>query len=84
MENKIKITICLGSSCFSRKNRDVVNALQEFVRLRKLEDKVHLQGGHCIGKCSKGPVIMVDDQLFTEITPAKAVAILETFLLNKA
>ncbi|HOK38390.1 MAG: (2Fe-2S) ferredoxin domain-containing protein [Bacteroidales bacterium] len=83
MEKKTVVTICLGSSCFSRKNRDVVSALQEYVRINSLDEKVHLQGGHCMGKCSKGPVIMVDEQIFTEITPAKAIAIIETFLLNR-
>jgi NADH:ubiquinone oxidoreductase subunit E len=82
MENKIQVTICLGSSCFSRKNRDVVDALQEFLTNRHLNNIVSLKGGHCFEKCSQGPIMIVDDQIFTQITPQKAVAIVESFVIN--
>jgi len=84
MDSKIKVTICLGSSCFSRKNRDVVTALQEFIANKNLGSKVSLKGGHCFGKCSLGPIMIVDEQLFAEINPQKAVAIVESFVMNKS
>ncbi len=84
MDSKIEVTICLGSSCFSRKNRDVVTALQDLIVTKNLGNLVNLKGGHCFGKCSMGPIMIVDEQCFTEITPMKAVAIVESFVLNKS
>ncbi|MDD2387234.1 MAG: (2Fe-2S) ferredoxin domain-containing protein [Bacteroidales bacterium] len=83
MDNKIQITICLGSSCFSRKNRDVVSALQEYISNNKLDNDVHLKGGHCFGKCSLGPIMFVEEDIYHEITPQKAIAIVETYLNKK-
>ncbi|MDD3687559.1 MAG: (2Fe-2S) ferredoxin domain-containing protein [Bacteroidales bacterium] len=83
MDNKIQVTICLGSSCFSRKNRDVVTALQDYVAAKNLSDVINLRGGHCFGKCSIGPVMIVDEQIYPEVTPAKAVAIVESYVMNK-
>ncbi len=84
MDSKIEVTICLGSSCFSRKNRDVVSTLQEFLVTKNLINQVSLKGGHCFGKCSQGPIMIIDEQIFTEITPLKAIVIVESFVLNKS
>lgn len=80
MLSRINITICLGSSCFSRKNKDVVTALQEYISSRNLKNRVFLKGGHCFDICNKGPVMIVEEEVFTEITPQKAITILESFL----
>jgi NADH:ubiquinone oxidoreductase subunit E len=84
MANETEIIICLGSSCFSRKNRDTVTAVQEYVQNKNLSNIVKIKGGHCFGECSKGPIIIVNGEKFYEITPVKAVAILESFVFNKA
>lgn len=83
MDSRIQITICLGSSCFSRGNRDVVSAIQDYISNNKLDNKVHLKGGHCLGKCSLGPIMSVENTVYHEITPHKAIAILETYLNKK-
>ncbi|MCK9498829.1 MAG: (2Fe-2S) ferredoxin domain-containing protein [Bacteroidales bacterium] len=77
---EIEVTICLGSSCFSRKNRDVVSALQEYINEKNLSDTISLKGGHCFGKCSFGPIIIVNEQVYTEITPSKAILIVEEYV----
>ncbi|MDR2010550.1 MAG: (2Fe-2S) ferredoxin domain-containing protein [Bacteroidales bacterium] len=83
MEDKINVTICLGSSCFSRKNRDVVSVLQEYITDKNLKTKITLKGGHCFGHCKKGPIMLVNGQEFIEINPSKAIAIIESFLMEE-
>lgn len=80
MEHKVEITICLGSSCFSRKNRDVVTALQDYIAENNLENDVYLKGGHCFGKCSLGPIMIVNYDIYSEISEEKAIAIVKTYL----
>jgi NADH:ubiquinone oxidoreductase subunit E len=83
MESKISVTICLGSSCFSRKNRDVVNTVQEYILNKNLENNVKLKGGHCFGHCKSGPIMFINGQEYTEVDPQKAIAILESFLIEQ-
>lgn len=78
--SKIEVTICLGSSCFSRKKRDIVSALQDYIDQKNLSNRINLKGGHCLGKCSVGPIIVVNEQIYTGITPAKAIRIIEKYL----
>lgn len=81
--SKIEVTICLGSSCFSRKKRDIVSALQDYIDQKKLYDRINLKGGHCLGKCSLGPIMLVNEQVYTKLTPSKAISIVEEYISNQ-
>ncbi|NLE35987.1 MAG: (2Fe-2S) ferredoxin domain-containing protein [Bacteroidales bacterium] len=58
------IEICLGSSCFSRGNREVVHIIKEYLRKNHLDDKVVLRGARCMNHCSEGPVIIINGKTF--------------------
>lgn len=58
------IEICLGSSCFSRGNREVVQVLREYLRKNHLDDKVVLKGARCMNRCSEGPFIIINGKTF--------------------
>lgn len=62
MEKKVEITICLGSSCFSRGNKEIVDFIQGYLEEHKLKDQVIFKGGHCLGNCIDGPVIKINGQ----------------------
>ena len=62
------IHICLGSSCFSRGNKDVVAFIKEYLKKNHLEDKVIFKGARCMGKCSNGPNLRIGDLLKEGIT----------------
>ncbi|MGQ1909479.1 (2Fe-2S) ferredoxin domain-containing protein [Marinifilum sp. RC60d5] len=76
MAEKIEITICLGSSCFSRGNGKTLKAINAFLEENKLKDKVFFHGELCTGNCAKGPILKVDDQLYEEIDSESVIEIL--------
>ena len=61
------IEICLGSSCFSRGNREVVQVIRDFLRKNHLDDKVMLKGARCMNRCSEGPFIIINGKTFSNI-----------------
>ena len=63
------ITVCVGSSCHLKGSREVVKKLQELVEKRNLQDKVILKGGFCLGYCSFGVAMLVDNEPVYGITP---------------
>lgn len=63
-----EIEICLGSSCFSRGNRDVVQIIREYLRKNHLDDKVMLRGARCMNRCSEGPFIIINGKTFIQTT----------------
>ena len=58
-----EITICMGSSCFSRGNKKTVAFIQNYLKEKQLIDNVTLKGAHCMGQCDKGPLVKIDDTL---------------------
>lgn len=76
MAEKIEITICLGSSCFSRGNGKALKAINAFLEENNLKDKVFFHGELCTGNCAKGPVLKVGDELYKEVDPESVIEIL--------
>ena len=77
MNNKLEIQICLGSSCFSRGNRELVQYVREYLKKNHLDDMVTFSGSRCMGHCINGPVIVISDRLFENVGLAEIVPILE-------
>lgn len=71
------IEICLGSSCFSRGNREVVQVIRDYLRKNHLDDKVMLRGARCMNRCSEGPFIIINGKTFTGIDIQEIEKILE-------
>ncbi|HPD94790.1 MAG: (2Fe-2S) ferredoxin domain-containing protein [Bacteroidales bacterium] len=67
MNNKVEITICLGSSCFARGNKATLKAIVKYLDEHKLKDKVYFHGGHCFGKCAEGPVISINGKFYEKV-----------------
>ena len=61
MPNQIDIDICLGSSCFARGNKQLVQDIKAFVEQKQLAHKVNFRGKHCFGFCDKGPNLKIND-----------------------
>ena len=68
IDYKMKVTICIGSSCHIKGSRQVVEQLQYLISENKLGDKVELGGTFCMGKCQQGVCVTVDDNFYS-VTP---------------
>jgi NADH:ubiquinone oxidoreductase subunit E len=74
-----EITICLGSSCFSRGNKSTLHAIKNYLEKNQLTDRVYFHGAHCYGNCDKGPVMKVDDKMFENVSENQVSAILDEY-----
>lgn len=77
MAKRIEMQICLGSSCFSRGNRDVVAFIREYLKKNHLEDKIIFRGARCMDLCSKGPNLKINEKIIEGVTLLKIEGILE-------
>ena len=73
---KIKITICMGSSCFSRGNSLIAETLARYLKSNNLEDKVEISGCLCENKCKEGPNIKINGDLYSAVTPEAVIDLL--------
>lgn len=74
------ITLCLGSSCFSRGNSRNLEVVQDFMKSRNLPPAVELGGHLCEGHCKSGPNVTINGKLYHEVDPIVITALLHHFL----
>ena len=77
MAREMEMHICLGSSCFSRGNKDVVVFIRDYLKKNHLEDKVIFKGGRCMGQCSYGPNLKINELIVEGVTISKIEGILD-------
>lgn len=73
----ITITICMGSSCFSRGNAETAAFIQQYVTENKLQDRVTVRGCLCEGECRNGPNIRVGNTLYENVSGDMAIDIIK-------
>ncbi len=67
MEEKIEITICLGSSCFARGNSSNLKFIQDYLKQNNLTDKVTFKGQLCSKLCNEGPIIIINGTVYKKV-----------------
>lgn len=74
------ITICMGSSCFSRGNNNNLQVIQSYLKKYNLEAQVKLVGSRCEAECMRGPNIRVNGELYQNVDPGSVIDILNHHL----
>lgn len=64
MKQTSEIELCLGSSCFSRGNKELVQVIREYLRKNHLDDKVVFRGARCLNRCSEGPFVIINGNTY--------------------
>jgi NADH:ubiquinone oxidoreductase subunit E len=82
MNKRFEMKICLGSSCFSRGNKEVVIFIRDWLRKNHLEDRVVFKGARCLGHCSNGPNLIIDGRVIEGVGIAQVEKILEEEIGN--
>ncbi|HEX2948687.1 MAG TPA: (2Fe-2S) ferredoxin domain-containing protein [Armatimonadota bacterium] len=72
----ITITICMGSSCFSRGNNTNLHVLQQYIAEHGLDAHIELMGSRCEGQCMQGPNIRINDTLYHGVDAATLLRLL--------
>ncbi|MDP4147446.1 MAG: (2Fe-2S) ferredoxin domain-containing protein [Bacillota bacterium] len=57
----IEIIICVGSACHLKGSYQVITAIQNLIGENKLEDKIEIKGSFCLGHCTTGVSLRVND-----------------------
>ena len=77
MDNKVNITVCLGSSCYARGNEEHLNFIEDYIEKYNLDAKVDIAGPRCEGKCALGPNITINGKLYSGVTQEQLKEILD-------
>ena len=77
------IKICLGTACHVRGAAGLVESLERELKVETgkttADGKFSLEEVRCFGSCALAPVIVVDDQVYGNVTTTKTKEILDEF-----
>ena len=76
---QVQITICMGSSCFSRGNNRNIEAAQQYCKDHPLPPAVELAGHLCLGHCQSGPNVSVNGKMYHAVDPVVIAGLIRHF-----
>jgi len=81
-KGKYIIKVCDGTACHVRKSQPIYNAIRENLKLegkQKTSDDglFTLETVACLGACGLAPVVTINDQVHSKMTPESMLALLE-------
>ncbi|MDF7826760.1 (2Fe-2S) ferredoxin domain-containing protein [Pontiellaceae bacterium B12227] len=75
MENSI--TICMGSSCFARGNREHLELIENYLHGNDLTADIRFAGCRCRDECGRGPNLEINGNLYHEVDTGTLLDLLE-------
>ncbi|MEW5759041.1 MAG: NADH-quinone oxidoreductase subunit NuoE [Candidatus Omnitrophota bacterium] len=82
-QGKHSISICLGTACYVKGASEILDMIKSELKIdigETTQDGLFtLIETRCLGACGLAPVIMIDEKIYGNITPKKAIEILKTF-----
>ncbi len=80
---KFVIKICKTISCYMAGKDEIIKALEKSLKIKvgetTVDKKFTLLTVNCLGWCHKGPVMLVNDEVYPELTPQKAVEVIHKY-----
>lgn len=64
----IDIQVCVGTSCYLKGSVNILKALTEKLKQEGYYDQVKLKAAFCCQQCAGGPMVIVDDQVISEVS----------------
>jgi len=79
-QEKIPVSVCVGTSCFLNGSQEILKGLMDFVEREGLEDRVDLRATFCMEECGKGPSVRIGNDVINHCTLNTAVTTLKAQL----
>lgn len=80
-KGKYVIKVCLGTACYVRGGKRVIDRLESILGIRigeTSEDRQYsLEITRCIGACGLAPAMNINEQVYTQVNPDKLLDILD-------
>lgn len=80
---KYVIRLCKTITCEMRGKKLILQTLEDILKIKLGETtkdrKFSLLETNCLGQCHKGPAMLINDEVFTELTPEKVSEIINEY-----
>ena len=82
------IRLCRTITCEMKEKRDVLNAIENHLKIKvgetSRDNQFTLLETNCLGQCHMGPAMLINDKVYNQLTPEKVVDILNSLVEYKS
>ena len=86
-DGKYKIRICKSITCEMKGKAQIVKVLEDMLKIKVGETtegkRFSLLETNCVGLCDQGPAMLINEEYYTKLTPAKVRKIVGEYIRNK-
>ncbi|HBG54097.1 MAG TPA: hypothetical protein DDW70_07800, partial [Rikenellaceae bacterium] len=79
--------VCKTITCSMKGERQILMAIQDMLKIKigetTQDGKFTLLETNCLGFCHKAPAMLINNEVYTELTPEKIREILSSYLHDK-
>ena len=79
----MKVYVCVGSSCHLRGSYDIIQLMKDRLKKNGREDSVELSAAFCLGKCTQGVSVKVDDEIICGVSRENFDEVFNQYVLKK-
>jgi len=79
-EEKVKVRVCLGTSCYMKGSYKILSDLIELVRKEDWAKNIEVVGTFCTENCDKSPNVMINDILISEANTDRVKEMLKKYV----
>ncbi|MDR1683942.1 MAG: [FeFe] hydrogenase, group A [Elusimicrobiota bacterium] len=76
-KGKTNINVCFGSSCVANGAKKLYQETRQLVKEKGVDAKVHMTPSFCYEKCTRGPVVKINDAIIEKADAKKVAAELD-------
>lgn len=77
------ICVCVGSACHLNGSNEIIDQAKKLIEKNNLEEKVELKAAFCLGKCSTGVTIKIDEEIIPGVNRDNFEEIFNNKILKK-
>ncbi len=81
-KDPLKVTVCVGTSCFVKGSQSILKRLLQEVETRGLDNEVDVRASFCFEACDRGPSVQIGGKRLERCTTEQALATFEEALVT--
>jgi NADH-quinone oxidoreductase subunit E len=76
------IKVCSSTHCVMSNSFEIIREIENYFRIKagdELNPKVKLEAVSCLGQCGEGPIMIINDKVYQNVTASSVHGILENW-----
>ncbi len=86
VRGEYKIRVCKSITCDMKDKNSIIGTIEDMLKIElggtTKNERFSLLETNCLGACHQGPAMLINDKLYTELTPVKVREVIGDYIRN--